>query len=499
MLVKKSRIKLYILIITATFTVLAFCSSTVNATIYDNLPKSTTSENFPASYVPYIDALKKIYPNAKFIAQYTNLDWNTVLQHESYEVNVGISTIHSSYEAAWKRDGVNNYVDGPFVTASKAAVAYVLDPRNSLSEGYVFQFELLTYNKDMNASVIDKVLTGTETVGEHKSQYQSGTAGNWINMGMTYSDVICKVAMEQDVSSVYIASRMKQETGCKISTNGSINGISSTYPGVYNFFNIGAVPNSDGSGAITNGLRTANSKGWTTPYLSISGGVGIIKKGYITYGQYSTYYQKFDVNNPYGNAKALVYKQYQTNILAPRSESLISHAAYKNLNMLNTAFIFYIPVYENMPSTACPKPGTTTKTDMINIGDFGITGVNPSTSMGELKSKIVSDGLTVNMKNILGKVLTETENVGTGTIVELYTEAGELAKSYNVTIYGDITGDGLVNSADLLKLRQHMLGKTKLTGCQFDAANINRTDALANSADLLKLRQHMLGKSLIVQ
>ena len=68
------------------------------------------------------------------------------------------------------------------------------------------------------------------------------------------------------------------------------------------------------------------------------------------------YFQKFDVNNPYGNATALMAYQYQTNILAPRSESRISYNAYKKLAMLDTSFAFYIPVYNNMPEDPTPYP-----------------------------------------------------------------------------------------------------------------------------------------------
>ena len=474
----------------------------VYAAINTNLPVSKILDTFPTSYQPYIDNLKTIYPNATFKAIHTGLDWNTVLQHESYEVNVGISTIHKSYDASWKRDGTNNFVDGPYVTASKEAIAYVLDPRNSLTEKHIFQFELLTYTESMNEAVIEKVLSGTELVGKHKDQYQSTTEDNWIPMGMTYSELIAKVAKELNVSSVYIASRMVQETGGKISTNGSISGIFSGYEGLYNFFNVGASPNSDGTGAITNGLKYAKSKKWTTPYLSIYGGVDIIKSKYIKYGQYTVYFQKFDVNNPYANATVLMKMQYQTNLIAPRSESLISYAAYNKLGLLSTAFVFYIPVYNNMPNTASPIPGTVTsqpsKID-INISDSGITGVNPGTTVDELKSKIVADNMTIVIKNTSGNALSNTDNVGTGCTVELHTAAGEIAESYPVTIYGDIDGDGTIDSADLLLLRQHMSNNRTLTGLSFKAANIYREDSIIDSSDLLLLRQHMSNKRMIEQ
>ena len=325
-----------------------------NATIRGDLPVSTMSDEFPSTYQSYIDKLKEIYPNATFKAVYTGLDWNTVLKHESYEVKKGISLVPSSYSAVWKKDGVNTYMDGNFVIASKCAVAYMLDPRNSLYEREVFQFEGLSYNPNITTEVIEKVIVSSPMVGTYSNKYKN--AGQWVDMDMSYAEIINKVGEEKGVSSVYIASRLIQETSGDIVNNGSINGSNTTYPGIYNFFNIGSTPNSDGTGSVVNGLKYASSQGWTTPYLSISGGVEEIKSTYIKYGQDTVYFQKFDVNNPYGNASALMAYQYQTNIIAPTSESLISYRAYQKLDMLDTAFTFYIPVYNNMPEDPAPYP-----------------------------------------------------------------------------------------------------------------------------------------------
>ena len=48
--------------------------------------------------------------------------------------------------------------------------------------------------------------------------------------------------------------------------------------------------------------------------------------------------------------------QYMTNVLAPRSESVKSAQGYSDSNKNNIAFIFRIPVYENMPENVCEIP-----------------------------------------------------------------------------------------------------------------------------------------------
>lgn len=373
---------------------IALLSRPVNGILKKNLPKSTISDEFPASYQMYIDNLKEVYPNAKFKAVYTGLSWDTVLKHESYETNQRISTVPKSYDAVWKMNGKNIKIDGSFVAASKAAVAYVIDPRNSLYKNRVFQFEGLSYNEHITTDVIEKVIAGSPMVGTYAKKYKN--AGVWIDMDLSYSEIINKVGQELKVSSVYIASRMIQETSGDIINNGSVNGSNATYPGVYNFFNIGSTPNADGTGSVVNGLKHAKSQGWTTPYLSIYGGVNKIKSTYIQYGQDTVYFQKFDVNNPYGNAAALMAYQYQTNILAPISESKISYNAYKKLDMLDTPFIFYIPVYNNMPEDPAPYPA----------GDTAV--------FEEDNTRVYLDDTTTNGKetfNIRSSANSELENV----------------------------------------------------------------------------------------
>lgn len=75
-------------------------------------------------------------------------------------------------------------------------------------------------------------------------------------------------------------------------------------------------------------------------------------------------------------------------------------------------------------------------------------------------------------------------------------KGNELYIEYTNIVIGDINGDSEINSADLLKIRQHLLATNILSGPYFLAADVNYDNEI-NSADLLRIRQHLLGTKTI--
>ncbi len=341
-------------------------------------PKSEASatldgiENFPSTYQPYLRELSKKYPNWKFTALYTNLDWNYVIDQEN---KFGKNLVPKNYSDSWKNTTPGQYnveVDSGWVDSSRQAVEYCMDPRNFLNIVRLFQFEGLSYDEHTNnLNGIEKILYGTEFYQRKVSYFDS--SGNNINMNETYGDLILKAGKTSAVSPYHLASRIKQEVGPFL-THSSISGKVAGFEGLYNFYNIGATSSSEPMGAIKNGLQYAkDGKGasqetkkkylipWNTKEKSITGGAIFIGSSYINVGQNTIYLQKFHVNST--NGGSLFWHQYMTNVLAPYVEAKSIYNGYQKTGILDNSMTFIIPVYNNMPSLATDSPD-------INKNDF---------------------------------------------------------------------------------------------------------------------------------
>ncbi len=595
------KLKKYILIISLVF--LFFISTkTKGATLKNGI------ENFPESYQPYLQELKRKYPNWEFTALYTGLDWNTVINNE-YANNSNL--VPKSYSDVWKCNipGIYNIeIDLGWVNASKSAIEYTMDARNFLNEVRIFQFEKQTYDERVNTKDgIEKILYGTEFYKRNVEYYNSD--GNKITMDKTYADLIWDAAVYSGVSPYNLASRIKQEVGPFI-THSSISGRVEGYEGLYNFYNIGATSSVEDLGAIKNGLRYARNGNnaseevknnylipWNEPSKAIKGGAVFIGSSYISVGQYTLYLQKFDVNNQYKNS--LYWHQYMTNCLAPYSECSSIYKAYNTSGMLNSSIAFVIPVYENMPDEICTRPDilssdyekdntkvyadvntvlnvrvgpgssyevltTISKEeimtrigkgiqdgerwdkillsdgmvgyvfqsyikeyegeiqepeqpeepegpqqpqeqyvkfdDSLKVEDYKISGLDVNKLTVEEIKKLIDTNSKIEIYNYKDKLLENNENIGTASKLILKDESGNKVYEYKFILYGDVNGDGNINSLDALIIQKHLLEIKLITDELFlNAGNISKNGEEPSSLDVLKIQKHVLEINFIKQ
>lgn len=282
-----------------------------------------------------IKALKEKYPNWTFKLLYTGLDWNEVIKNEF--VGHGASPKNlvyksSNYEGKWicpicKDTGYDN---GNWKCASEEAIKYMMDPRNSINNSDIFQFEELT------------------NAGFHFDTLKSMTKGTFLE---GHEQGIIDASNNNNVNPYYIVARLIQEQGKTGTVLTKGEGYNGQYVGYYNAFNIAASGNST-SEILTNALAYAAKKEWTTLDKSIDGGISFLAKQYIQKGQSTLYLQKFDVEATNG----LYSNQYMQNILAAQKEGETLRNTYINMNSMESSHTFIIPVYENMPVDTCARP-----------------------------------------------------------------------------------------------------------------------------------------------
>ena len=95
-------------------------------------------------------------------------------------------------------------------------------------------------------------------------------------------------------------------------------------------------------------------------------------------------------------------------------------------------------------------------------------------------------------KDKKGNTISENSTIGTGSKVQLKDNT-----EYVVLLYGDVTGDGKINSNDIYPIIQHILKNQTLTGVYAKAANLNNkndeNDENINSSDIYQIIKFMLG------
>lgn len=317
-------------------------------------------KNYPG-YEVLIKDLQEEHPNWEFEILETGLEWADVIKNETTAKH-GRNVTNKNYgEWYCNTCGANKQYEKGWYCASEMTVAYYMDPRNSLFEDYIFQFEQLTYDPTIQTRAGVEMIIADCNYLQGKITYYDPATQTTKTMDKTYVDAIMEAAEKCNISPYHLASRIRQEQGPGDETpliSGTWSGRNEAYKGLYNYFNIKAYGTTT-EDIIANGLIWAQKKGWTDPEKAILGGAEFLVSDYISGGQDTLYLQKFDVVD---GGDGYYSWQYMTNVSATKSEAEEIRETYRDMGMLTkeSKIKFKIPAYKNMPEQRCPMPGMST-------------------------------------------------------------------------------------------------------------------------------------------
>ena len=310
----------------------------------ENTAFETELAAFPSSYHAALRVLHQSYPAWHFKAQNLSYDWEYAV---GLEYRDSISVVSSISPSSWKccesygfdwDTGKWYPVDsGAWVCASREIIEYYIDPRNFLDSTNVFQFLSMSFDgSTQTVAGVQAILDGTFMAGELPDE-----------PGTTYAECIYEASKTYGANPYVIAAKVRGEQG----KNGSVmvDGTYEGYEGYYNYFNYGAYGNGS-TAVIVNGLTYAKNMGWDTHRKSIEGGTQLYVSGYIADGQDTTYLTRFEFSDStpctHQYASAIHYAQYEGSSIS---------SIYSSSDKAQ-ALSFKIPVFRNMPASACACP-----------------------------------------------------------------------------------------------------------------------------------------------
>ncbi|MCM1114799.1 MAG: fibronectin type III domain-containing protein [Clostridium sp.] len=293
----------FILALNICFAVSGGTITSLAATSYEAQLKS---KGFPESYIDDLVALHNKYPNWIFKPLKTGLNWSTAVsgersKHSKQLIEKNSSTNTNMYckcASCYKNSAYTIQEASNWVSASQEAVEYYMDPRNWLNEKGIFQFESTAYDGTQTKSGVESILKGT-WMADSLITYIS-TAGNKKNYDSStkYSDAIMKAASDSGMSAYYLASKIKQENGGTTASATAVNGTTSPFQGIFNYYNIGANTGAKEGLAWAAGYLKLNEKttlhsDYNSSTKKVSGTKTSLSSGqYMTFiGSYGDYYQ----------------------------------------------------------------------------------------------------------------------------------------------------------------------------------------------------------------
>lgn len=131
-----------------------------------------------------------------------------------------------------------------------------------------------------------------------------------------------------------------------------------------------------------------------------------------------------------------------------------------------------------------------------NYSNGNISGIALYTKISEMESNLnISPGETIKIFGTDNSEITQeikgSIRAATGMYVQFFNGIS-LVGSKSIVIYGDVSGDGSISIIDMVKMKQHLLKFTQLTGAYCCAGDLTNKGS-ASISDLLTIKKHLLG------
>lgn len=198
------------------------------------------------------------------------------------------------------------------------------------------------------------------------------------------------------------------------------------------------------------------------------------------------------------NNKSIIYASTDTNIAEVNEDGIITAITKGECNIILTTQegeiqkILTVTVIEPIPKDKL-KFDERLRVEEDEISRIGDT----KNTVKDLKNMITTD-YEIQIENSKGQLLEDNMLVGTGANINII-DNGDILKTYKVILYGDVNGDGRINSIDLLVLQRHILEIERIDGLFYKAGNIYKNGSKPTSLDLLLIQRHILGLKKIEQ
>ncbi|MBQ8058079.1 MAG: hypothetical protein IJ275_07090 [Ruminococcus sp.] len=148
----------------------------------------------------------------------------------------------------------------------------------------------------------------------------------------------------------------------------------------------------------------------------------------------------------------------------------VEYSKLKSLNSVDSAIDKYPDISDEIYSD----------TYTVDHSKLWITDIEPETTVAQFKRNMNYDGYDISFERFDGKII-DSGKIGTATIVTFYNE--DISIEYELSVKGDLTGEGNMNSRDKKMMFKYLLEEVIPSGVYVNAADLD----YSNSIDIVDL------------